>query len=50
MKQLYIPPKPLLASFSGYIPETQCYQGFDAIKIINLSFSKNSHFVIILAR
>jgi len=27
-KQLYIPSKPLLARFSGYVAETQCYQGF----------------------
>jgi hypothetical protein len=44
------PSKPLLVSFSGYVAETQCYQGFCAIKTINLFFPEKNHFVIILAR
>jgi hypothetical protein len=37
---LYIPSNPLLASFSGYIAETQYRQGFCAIKTIGCSVSK----------
>jgi len=44
------PSKPLLASFSGYVAETQYYQGFCAIKTSNLFFQEKIHFVIILAR
>jgi hypothetical protein len=37
LKQLYIPQKPLLARFSGYMPEIQSNQGFYAIKELNRS-------------
>ena len=48
-KQLYIPSNPLLASFSGYVAETQCCQGFCEIKTTGRSVSKND-FAEILAR
>jgi hypothetical protein len=39
-KQLYIPSNPLLASFSGYVAETQCCQGFCEIKTTGRSVSE----------
>jgi len=39
-KQLYILSNPLLASFSGYVAETQCCQGFCEIKTTGRSFLK----------
>ena len=49
MKQLYIPQKPLLARFSGYMTETQSNQGFCAIKELNRSSTENYQFAKILA-
>lgn len=49
MKQLYIPQKPLLARFSGYMPETQSNQGFCAIKELNRSSTEIYQFAKILA-
>ena len=49
-KQLYIPSNPLLASFSGYVAETQCCQGFCEIKTTGRSLSKKNDFAEILAR
>jgi len=39
-KELYILSNPLLASFSGYVAETQCCQGFCEIKTTGRSVSK----------
>jgi hypothetical protein len=39
-KQLYIPSNPLLASFSGYVAEIQCCQGFCEIKTTSHPVSK----------
>jgi hypothetical protein len=49
MKQTYIPQKPLLARFSGYMPEIQSNQGFCAIKELNRSSTEICPFAKILA-
>jgi len=48
-KQLYIPQNPLLARFSGYMPEIQSNQGFCAIKELNRSSTESYEFAKILA-
>jgi hypothetical protein len=48
-KQLYIPQNPLLARFSGYMPEIQSNQGFCAIKELNQSSTEIYRFAKILA-
>jgi len=47
---LSIASNPLLASLSDYLAETQCYQGFCAIKTTSSFFDKKPDFAIILAR
>jgi hypothetical protein len=47
-KNFVVPSNPLLAWFCGYIPETQCYQGFYPITKIIIHFHQIFYFAIIL--